>query len=121
MNDTTRQILPVGISVLVIIGIAVLRAHSKTLAAITVTMPLNIPLAVWIIYSTEGRSPMPTFTGSLLAGLGATVIFTVALWLAAKAGLGLVPMLGVAYLAWAATLGGRIRAAQLRVMKRWEN
>ena len=49
MNDATRQILPVGISVLVIVSIAVLRAHSKTLAAITTTMPLKIPLAVWII------------------------------------------------------------------------
>ncbi len=107
MNDTTRQILPVGISILVIISIAVLRAHSRTLAAITATMPINIPLAVWIIYATEKSTPaqMSTFTGSLLVGLGATVIFTVALWLAAKAGLGLMPMLGVAYLAWAATLG----------------
>ncbi len=107
MNDTTRQILPVGISVLVIIGMAVLRAHSKTLAAITVTMPLNIPLAVWIIYSTEGgtNAQMSTFAGSLVAGVIATVIFTVALWLAARAGLGLMPMLGVAYLAWAAALG----------------
>lgn len=107
MNDTTRQVLPVVISVLVIIGMAVLRAHSKTLAAITVTMPLNIPLAVWIIYSSEHSTPaqMSTFTSSLLVGLGATVIFTIVLWLAAKAGFGLVPMLGAAYLAWAATLG----------------
>ncbi len=70
-------------------------------------MPINIPLAVWIIYATEESTPaqMSTFTGSLLVGLGATVIFTVTLWLAAKAGFSLVPMLTVAYLAWAATLG----------------
>jgi hypothetical protein len=105
MNDTTRQILPVALSVLVIIGIAVLRAHSKTLAAITTTMPLKIPLAVWIIYSVEGSAPVPGFVGSLLVAMGATVIFTVVLWLAARAGLGLLPMLGVAYLAWMATLG----------------
>jgi hypothetical protein len=105
MNDTTRQILPVAISVLVIVSIAVLRAHSKTMAAITTTMPLKIPLAVWIIYSVEGSAPIPSFTGSLLIGLGATVIFTVVLWLAARAGLGIIPMLGVAYLAWMATLG----------------
>lgn len=107
MNDTVRQILPVAVSIMVIIGIAILRAYSKTLAAITVTMPLNIPLAVWIIYTNEGGSQaqMSTFTGALLAGLGATVIFTITLWLAARAGLGLIPMLGTAYLAWAATLG----------------
>jgi hypothetical protein len=105
MNDTARQILPVAISVLVIVSIAVLRAHSKTLAAITTTMPLKIPLAVWIIYSVEGSAPMPDFIGTLLIGMGATVIFTVVLWLAARAGLGLAPMLGVAYLAWMAALG----------------
>ena len=37
--------------------------------------------------------------------MGATAIFTVVLWLAARAGMGLVPMLGVVYLAWVATLG----------------
>ena len=105
MNDTARQIFPVAISILVIVSIAVLRAHSKTLAAITTTMPLKIPLAVWIIYSVEGSAPISSFTGAVLAGMGATVIFTVVLWLAARAGMGLVPMLGVAYLAWVATLG----------------
>ena len=105
MNDATRQILPVGISVLVIVSIAVLRAHSKTAAAITTTMPLKIPLAVWIIYSVEGNCPMPNFTGTLLVGMVATVIFTVVLWLAARSGMGILPMFGVAYLAWAATLG----------------
>ena len=105
MNDATRQILPVSISILVIVSIAVLRAHSKTLAAITTTMPLKIPLAVWIIYSAEGSGPVPSFTGSLLVGMVATVIFAVVLWLAARAGMGILPMFGVAYLAWAATLG----------------
>jgi hypothetical protein len=102
MNDTTRQILPVGISILVIIGIALLHAHSKT-AAITTTMPLKIPLAVWIIYSVEGSGPMTNFTGSLLVGMVATSIFTVVLWLAARSGMGILPMFGVAYLAWVAT------------------
>jgi hypothetical protein len=105
MNDTARQIFPVAISVLVIVSIAVLRAHSKTLAAITTTMPLKIPLAVWIIYSVEGSAPLSSFTGAVLAGMGATVIFTVVLWLGARAGMGFMPMLGVAYLAWIATLG----------------
>ncbi len=106
MSDSARQILPVIISILVIIAIAALRAHSKALAAITVTMPLNIPLAVWIIASSEDTTPaqLSSFTGALLGGLGATVVFTVALWLAARAGFGLVPMLAVAYLAWALTL-----------------
>jgi len=107
MNDTLRQILPVAISILVLISIAILRAYSKTLAAITATMPINIPLAVWIVYSGEhgNHATMVDFTGSLFAGIGATMVFVVALWLAARAGLGLIPMLVVSYLTWAAVLG----------------
>jgi hypothetical protein len=33
----------------------------------------------------------------------ATSIFTVVLWLAARSGMGILPMFGVAYLAWVAT------------------
>jgi hypothetical protein len=70
-------------------------------------MPLTIPLTLWIVYSAEkgNRAQMAQFTGSLLTGLSATVIFTIALWLSARAGLRLAPMLAVGYLAWAATLG----------------
>jgi hypothetical protein len=107
MNDTLRQVLPVAISILVLISIAILRAYSKTLAAVTATMPINIPLAVWIVYSAEhgDHATMADFTGSLFVGIWATMVFTLALWLAARAGLGLIPMLIVSYLAWAAVLG----------------
>jgi hypothetical protein len=107
MNDTLQQVLPVVLSILVIIVIAVLQAYSKTLAAITATMPLTIPLALWIIYAAEDsdRDDVTRFTESLLTGVVATLIFTATLWLASRAGLGLVPMLIVAYLAWGAALG----------------
>jgi hypothetical protein len=107
MNDTLRQVLPVAISILVLISIAILRAYSKTVAAVTATMPVNIPLAVWIVYSAEhgDHATMVDFTGSLFVGIWATMVFTMALWLAARAGLGLIPMLIVSYLAWAAVVG----------------
>ena len=107
MNATLRNVLPVVISVLIIIVIAILRSFSKTLTAITATMPLTIPLTLWIVYTAEhgDRQSIETFTGSLFLGIGATVIFVVALWVAARAGLGLVPMLLVSYSAWACVLG----------------
>jgi len=107
MSQTTQQWLPVAISVLVIIAIAVLQAQSKTVAAITATMPLTIPLALWIVHAANRDNPaaISEFTGSLLVGVIATLVFAVALWLAARAGLKLVPMLATAYLAWAAALG----------------
>lgn len=107
MSQTAQQWLPVAISMLVLIAIAVLQAQSKTIAAITATMPLTIPLALWIVYAANRDNPaaISEFTGSLLVGVIATLVFAVALWLAARAGLGLVPMLATAYLAWAAALG----------------
>ena len=107
MNDTLHHILPVIISILLIIVIAVAQAYSKVIAAITATMPLTIPLALWIVYAAEGNTQddIITFTGSLFVGVAATTVFTLALWLAARAGWGLLPMLVAGYLAWASVLG----------------
>ena len=106
MNATLQQILPVVVSILVIIAVAILQSVSKPVAAITATMPLGIPLALWIVYAAEkgDRGEVARFTGAMVPGLGATLVFTCALWLAARAGWSLVPMLAAGYLAWAGTL-----------------
>lgn len=109
MSQTMQQVLPVAVSIVVIIFIAVAQAYSKTVAAITATMPLTIPLALWIVHAAGGddrQQAITDFSGSLLVGVGATLVFTLALWLSARAGLGLAPMLAVAYGAWAAVLLG---------------
>ena len=105
-NLNWGQVGPVVVSIGIIVLIAVLRAYSKTLAAITATMPINIVLALWIIYAAEGadRATVVRFTESMLVGVGATVIFLGAVWLVARAGWGLVPMLLSGYLAWGVTL-----------------
>lgn len=106
MNISWNQILPVCISILIIIGVAILRAHSKTLAGIIVTMPLNIPIALWITYTAErgDAGEVLEFTEGLFVGLGATVLFTLTLWIAARAGLSLIPMLLASYGTWAVAL-----------------
>jgi hypothetical protein len=48
-----EKIAPVVISVLVIILIAIISEYSKTFAAITATMPLSVPLSLWIVYAAE--------------------------------------------------------------------
>jgi len=107
MSQTAQQVLPVAISVLLIVAIALVQAYSKTVAAVTATMPLTIPLALWIVYAAnrEDHAAITEFTGSLLMGVIATLVFSLALWLAARAGLRLIPMLAAAYLAWATALG----------------
>lgn len=104
---TWHQILPVLLSILVIIAIAVLRSISKTFAAIAATMPLTIPLALWIMAAAgdTAQDDLVAFADSLLIGVGATVIFTLALWLAARAGWSWGGMLLAAYAAYALVLG----------------
>jgi len=103
----SRQIAPVALSILLIIAVAVVRSYSKTLAALTATMPINIPLALWIVYSASGadQATLVDFTASLLVGLVGTVACVAAMYLGARAGLRFLPTLAVGYVAWGLVSG----------------
>ena len=107
MNPTLRQILPVIISMAIIILVAILRNYSKSLAAILATMPINIPLSLWIIYSGEGgtTTAVVDYSVALVYNIFPTVVFIIVTWLAFRAGWSLLPTLGVGYLTWAVLLG----------------
>ena len=102
-----QSVLPVILSILVIIAVAVIERHSKFAAAITATMPLSATLALWIVYSAnEGsNSIMQDFTQGLILGIIPTVGFIVAVWVGARAGQNLLPMLAIGYGAWAVLFG----------------
>lgn len=102
-----QKVTPVLVSIALIITIAIARAYSKTLAAVVATMPVNITLALWIIWSAEGGRPAAAegFAWSMLRGILATVVFVLVAWLAARAGWPLVPLLLVSYTAWLVVLG----------------
>ena len=101
-----QDVVPVLISIIVIILVAVLQRQSKLAAAVLSTMPLTAPLALWIVYSLNDGSPtvMGEFSLSLVIGAIPTFGFIVAVWLAARAGLGLGPILLYGYGAWAVML-----------------
>lgn len=103
-----QEILPVGISITVIILVAVIQKQSRVVAALTATMPVTIPLALWIVYSSTNGNPqmMSQFTRSLVIGIIPTLAFVLAIYLASRAGLKLIPMIGTGYLAWGLTLLG---------------
>jgi hypothetical protein len=107
MQIKIQDILPVAISVLVIILVAIIEKQSKTFAAITATMPLTIPLTLWIVYSSSGgdKVVVSSFSQNLFLSLLPTVAFAIAIWLAARAGVKLVPMLGIGYAVWAVGSG----------------
>jgi len=98
-----KDTLPVLLSIIVIIAVAVLEKQSKFVAAITATMPLTAALAIWIVYSSsEGdQESMTEFSRGLILGILPTIAFVVTAWLAFRAGLNLVPALVVAYSIWA--------------------
>jgi hypothetical protein len=107
MQIEWRNIAPVLVSIGVILLVAVLRNHSRTLAAITATMPINIPLALWIVYSgaPADRAAMTTFVEGLVVGIIPTFAFLLVAWLAVRQGWPLPAIIGGGYVAWGLCLG----------------
>ena len=98
-----HEILPVVISIIVIILVAIIQKYSKLVAGLTATMPLSAALALWIVYaSSEGNGTIVAqFTRGMVLGIIPTVGFLIAIWLCSRSGLKLVPMLLVGYGVWA--------------------
>lgn len=99
----SQEIIPVVLSILVIVLVAVLEKQSKLFAALTATMPLASPLALWIVYSSNAgdKVAVSQFSLSLLLGLLPTMAFLLTVWLAARAGMKLAPMIMMGYGVWA--------------------
>jgi hypothetical protein len=102
----SSDIFPIVISIVVIILVAVLQKYSKLFAAVTATMPLTIPLSLWVVYaSTQGdRAQVEEFTQSLVVGVIPTLAFTLSLWLLARLGFKLAPLLVMSYGVWGGVL-----------------
>jgi hypothetical protein len=92
------------IAFVVIVAVALLQKQSKLIAAITATMPVNIPLAMWILYSSAGGNgaSIKEFTRSMVIGIFPTIGFLFAVWLASRADMKLGPTLLAGYAIWGA-------------------
>jgi hypothetical protein len=101
-----HDIIPVITSIMVLILVAIIEKQSKLFAAVTATMPLTMPLALWIVYSSSRgeKSAVEKFTSGLIVGIIPTFAFAIATWLATRAGLKLAPILFIGYAVWAVTL-----------------
>ena len=99
-----QDVLPVILSIAVIIIVAVFEKQSKLFAALTATMPLATPLALWIVYSSNAgdKAVMSKFSLSMLLGVLPTLAFLITVWLTARAGMKLIPMIVTGYGVWAA-------------------
>jgi hypothetical protein len=99
----SQNIFPVLLSIGVIILVAILEKQSKLFAALIAVMPLSAPLALWVVYSSNlgDQTTISQFSLSLLLGILPTFAFLIAVWLAARAGLKLIPMIMTGYSVWA--------------------
>ena len=98
----SQDIVPVIVSILVIVLVAILEKHSKLFAALAATMPLTAALALWIVYSSNpgDKTAVTQFSLSLSLSMLPTLGFGLAVWLAARSGMRLVPMFLYGYGVW---------------------
>lgn len=110
MQIAWEKVLPVLISIAILIAVAVLRNTSRTFATIAATMPIQMPLTLYIVYSGTDitgageHEALLGFIEGLIIGLFATFIFICAVYVAARAGSSLIGMLLAGYAAWAVSL-----------------
>ena len=100
MEIAWGKVAPVIVSIIIIIAIAVLREYSKNFAAIASTMPINLPLGLWLVYGSSTKADIEPFTRALMLNLIPTFAFVVIAWLASRAGWKLIPMIVAGYAGW---------------------
>ena len=114
---TLQKALPIITSIVIILIVAVLRERSRTLAAILGTMPINMPLVMWIVWNspTTDQPIMVGFVRSLIIGMVPTMIWLAIVFLALRSGWQLWTALLSGYAAWAILLLVAIQVGWLRI------
>jgi hypothetical protein len=100
---TLQKWLPVVTSIAIIVLVAVLRERSRTLAAIVATMPINIPLALWVVFG-AGDADMSTvepFVRKILVGIVPTMIWIAVVYIGVRNEQPLLASIVVGYVVWA--------------------
>lgn len=103
----SNDYLPVIVSILVIITIALVQRQSKLVAAITATMPLNVVLGYWVVAaaSNDDQKAVIDFSQGMLINIFPTVAFLLVLWLTSRLGMRPFAALGLSYATWAVGIG----------------
>ena len=93
---------PVIISILIILLVAYLRNRSRTFAVLAGTMPINLPLTLWITFagSNADAATISGFVRSLFLAMFATMLWVVVVFLTTRSGWSLVPAIASGYVAW---------------------
>ncbi len=94
-------------SIGVILLVSLLRDRSRALAAVIAVMPINIPLALWVVSAATGQDPtkLAAFTRTLFLGLLPGLLWLGLAYAGFRAGWPLWKAVGLAYLVWGALIG----------------
>ncbi len=114
---TLARTAPVIVSILIILAVAYLRDRSRTLAVIFGTMPVNLPLTLWITFGgiDDSQGAITDFVRSLLWALIATFLWLIVVWLIVRSGWGLLIAVASGYAAWGVLIVLLIRLGLLGV------
>jgi len=107
MSPFWNRVLPVVVSIVIIIAVAILRQYSRTVAAVVATMPMNIPLGMWIVYAgdEDHQAALQEFNQAVLVTIIPTLLFMVTAWWVSRAGKGLAPTILSGYAVWGLGVG----------------
>jgi hypothetical protein len=73
---------------------------------------------LWVVYAGESgnQEAIEQFTSAIFINIWPTILFLIVVWLAARAGWGLVPMIAAGYAGWAVGLGAVLILRQVTGM-----
>lgn len=103
-----QKTLPILASIAIILLVAALRERSRAAAAVLATMPINIPLALWVVSSGSGGDTrvLAEFARSLIVSLIPSFVWVGVVFFAVRAGWGVLPAIGAGYGVWAVLMAG---------------
>ena len=106
-----QKTFPVIISILIILLVAVLRDRSKTLATLFATMPINMPLALWVIASggANDTADMSGYVRNFIIALVPGFIWLGMVYILLKVGWGLLGAILGGYAVWGIIIVALIR------------
>jgi hypothetical protein len=105
-----QKTLPVIISIIIILIVAVLRDKSKTLATLFATMPINMPLALWVIASgsAEDAAVLSGYVRNFIIALVPGFIWLGVVYALLKIGWGLLSAIVGGYAVWGVIIAALI-------------
>jgi hypothetical protein len=114
-----QKALPVVTSVIIILAVAFLRDRSKVLATIFATMPINMPLALWVLISdgAEDSALLANYVRSFIIGLIPAFIWLGVVYVCLRLGWNLLGSIGAGYLVWAVLIAILLALGVLTVNK----